>query len=172
MSQDAEVQQFTEWFRAWGAQDPEAWARSQVEEGFNQWARFVFLHQAWQSVIADGDTTWINSLIREADQRPRDPGAAAGPALRRMLVAGVAPEDIADVVRVMQGQLLFNIAYQLSDPGVVQYPSDKMPRVNWELFEVDEDGKPIETIAVLHESVLDTDPTGREMRPRGIARDE
>src|SRR3972149_4949070 len=102
MPHDDEIKQLTEWFSAFGARDPESWARSQVKEGFNQWARFVFLHQAWRSVIADGDTTWIDSLIQEADQRPEDPGAGAGLALKRMLASGVAPLDIADLVRVMQ----------------------------------------------------------------------
>lgn len=172
MSQDDEINQLADRFRAFGAYDPESWARSQVQEGIDQWARFVFLHQAWQSIIADGDTTWIVSLIQESDQRPRDPGAAAGPALQRMLAAGVVPEDITDLVRVMQWRVLFEIAYQLSDPGVVEYPSENMRHVNWALFKIDENGKPLDSINLLHESVLDTDPTGREMRPRGISREE
>jgi hypothetical protein len=45
-----------------------------------------------------------------------------------------------------------------------------MPKVNWELFEVDSTGKPLHPVDGLHESVLDTDPTGREMRPRGVTR--
>jgi hypothetical protein len=59
-----------------------------------------------------------------------------------MLAAGAGREDIAEVVRVMQWSVLAGIAYQLADPGEVEYPSDKMPRVNWTLFEVDKRGKP------------------------------
>ena len=36
--------------------------------------------------------------------------------------------------------------------------------------EVDEGGQPLHPIDGLHESVLDTDPTGREMRPKGVTR--
>lgn len=38
--------------------------------------------------------------------------------------------------------------------------------VRWGLFQVDDDGPPIAPLAGLHESVLETDPTEREMRPR------
>ncbi len=170
MTDEQDIQQWTEHFRMLGAYDPEGWARSQAEESIPQYARFVFLRQAWQSVIADGDTSWIDPQIQQADRRPRDPGAGIGPALKRMLAAGASREDITEVVRVMQSLLLFNIAYQLADPGIVEYPCKDMPQVNWALFEVDEEGQPLHLIDGLHESVLDTDPTGREMRPKGVTR--
>ena len=170
MSKQQEIEKLTEHFRALGAFDPESWARSQIEEGIPQYARLVFLRQAWQSVIADGDTSWIDPEIQEAERRPRQPGAGIGPALKRMLAAGASREDITEVVRVMQWSVLQGIAYQLADPGVVEYPSDETPRVNWTLFEVDDDGQPLHAINGLHESVLDTDPTGREMRPKGVTR--
>jgi len=166
-----ELKRLTEHFRAMGAFDPESWARSQLEEGIPQYARLVFLRQAWKNVIADGDTSWIDPLIQESERRPRDPGAGAGPALKRMLAVGASPEDIAEVVRVLQWHVLAGLAYQLADPGVVDYPSEDLPRVDWTLFEVDEDGQPLHAINCLHESVLDTDPSGREMRPRGIGRE-
>jgi hypothetical protein len=34
------------------------------------------------------------------------------------------------------------------------------------LFQTDDDGQPVVPITGLHESVLDTDPTDREMRPK------
>ena len=170
MSNKLDIQQWAEHFRAFGAHDPESWARSQVEEDIPQYARFVFLRQAWQSVVGDGDTYWIDPQIEMAGQHPRGPGAGIGPALKRMLAAGVSREDITEVVRVMQWRALAGLAYQLGDPGVVEYPSGEMPRVNWTLFEVDEDGQPLNPIDGLHESVLDTDPTGREMRPKGVTR--
>jgi hypothetical protein len=170
MAKEQEIQTLAAHFRALGAHDPDGWARSQVEEGIPQYARFVFLRQAWQSVIADGDTSWIDSQLEEAERHPRQPGAGIGPALKRMLAAGASREDIAEVARVMQWSVLAGIAYQLADPGVVEYPSDEMPRVNWTLFEVDDEGQPLHPIDGLHESVLDTDPTDREMRPKGVTR--
>jgi hypothetical protein len=168
-SQD--LRRLTEHFRALGAFDPESWAKSQLEEGIPQYARLVFLRQAWGHIIAEGDTSWIDPLIQESERRPQDPGAGAGPALKRMLAAGASKEDIAEVVRVMQWEVLAGLAYQLADPGVVEYPSEELPRVNWTLFEVDESGEPLHPIDGLHEGVLDTDPSGREMRPKGVSRE-
>lgn len=166
-----ELQRLTEQFRALGAFDPESWAKSQLEEGIPQYARLVFLRQAWKNILAEGDTSWIDPLIQESERRPRGPGAGAGPALKRMLAAGASREDIAEVVRVLQWQVLAGLAYQLADPAVVEYPSDELPQVSWTLFEVDEDGQPLHPIGGLHESVLDTDPSGREMRPKGVSRE-
>jgi hypothetical protein len=170
MSQQQEIKQWTEHFRALGAPEPESWARSQVKEGIPQYARFVFLRQAWKSVVADADTGWIDPQVEQAERRPRDPGAGIGPALKRLLAAGASREDITEIVRVMQWNLLSGLAYQLSDPGVVDYPSADLPRVNWTLFAVNEEGEPLHPIDGLHESVLDTDPTDREMRPKGVTR--
>jgi hypothetical protein len=165
-----DLHRLTEQFRAMGAVDPESWAKSQLEEGIPQYARLVFLRQAWKNIIADGDTSWIKPLIQESERHPREPGAGAGAALKRMVAAGASREDIAEIVRVMQWQVLAGLAYQLADPGVVDYPTEDLPRVNWALFELDEDGEPLEPIDGLHESVLDTDPSGREMRPKGVGR--
>jgi hypothetical protein len=166
-----QVRQLTEQFRALGAFDPESWAQSQLHEGIPQYARFVFLRQMWKNAVAEGDTTWMDRVLEATRQRPRDPAAGAGPALERMLAAGASRQDVAEVVRVMQWHLLEGLAYALDDPGVVEYPSEEFPRVNWALFEVEEDGEPLHVIDGLHESVLDTDPSGREMRPKGVDRE-
>lgn len=165
MAQESELSRWTERFRALGARDPKSWAESHVHKGIPQYARFVFLRQAWSHVIAEGETSWVDHMIQESERRPRDPGAGAGTALSRMLALGASREDIAEVVRVMQWQVLAGLAYQLSDPGSVDYPSDEFPQVGWALFEIDDDGRPLQPIDGLHESVLDTDPSGREMRP-------
>lgn len=83
-------------FRALGAADPESWARSEVEEGIRQYARFVFLRQAWTNVIPDGDTSWIAVEVAESERHPRGPGAGIGPALTRMLAAGASPDDTGE----------------------------------------------------------------------------
>jgi hypothetical protein len=65
-----DLRRLTEHFRAMGAFDPESWAKSQLEEGIPQFARLVFLRQAWQNFIAEDDTSWINPLIQEAHATP------------------------------------------------------------------------------------------------------
>ena len=37
--------------------------------------------------------------------------------------------------------------------------------ISWGLFQVDQEGSAMKEIGGLHESVLDTDPSGREMTP-------
>ena len=77
---------------------------------------------------------------------------------------GASREDIVDLTRGMQARLLFDICYLLADPSILE---SSVEDLGWALVETDEDFEPTgETISGLHESVLDTDPTGREMRPR------
>jgi hypothetical protein len=153
-----ELHELTALFARLGAPDPESWARSQLEEGIPQLARFVFLREAWKLVVSDGDTQWIGT--QQAEALKGNPGASIGPALTRLLSAGAAAEDITTVVRTMQWQLLFSFCYLLEDPGVLE---PEISDLAWSLVQVDEDGQPIDVIHSLHESVLDTDPSGRNM---------
>ena len=63
----------------------------------------------------------------------------------------------------MQAQLLFSFCYLLEDPGDIEPEAED---VGWALVQVDAEGNTLGTIGALHESVLETDPTGREMRPK------
>jgi hypothetical protein len=148
----------TEIFEQIGAPDPEAWARSQEDEGIPQLARFLFLRQAWKQVIPKDDLTWIDAEL----QTPAgSPGAAAAPALSRLLSLGADKQDIATIVRTMQWQLLFRLCYLLDDPGDLE---DVVSELAWGLFTVDEAGNPLERLEGLHESVLETEPSGTEMK--------
>jgi hypothetical protein len=131
----------------------------------------VFLREAWKNVVGEDDTSWIDTQISAAEEHPRGPGAGIGPALKRLLAAGASREDLTEVVRVMQWELLEALIYQLDDSSVVDYPSGNMPETHWALFQIDEDGEPLEELGCLHESVLDTEPSGREMRPKGVTRE-
>jgi hypothetical protein len=150
-------------FRKLGAPDPDAWARSEVEEGIPQLARFLFLRQAWRLVVTEGDSTWIAGAIQRADGHPDEPYAGVGHALKRLRARGATDEEITDVVRGMQAELLFSLCYLMGDPGDIE---PEAGHVGWALVKVDEQGNVVGNIDALHESVLETDPTGREMRPR------
>jgi hypothetical protein len=162
MSSD-ELTRLGEIFRELGARDPEGWARSQVEHGIPQLARFLFLRQAWSMVIAEGDVKWIADAVERSKADPRAPYSGVGMALERLLARGVELEDVTEVVRGMQAELLFYFCYLLEDPGDV--PAS-VADLSWALVRLDEEDQVVERIHSLHESVLDTDPTGREMRPR------
>jgi hypothetical protein len=158
----ADLGELTALFERLGARNPEGWARSQLDKGIPQLQRFLFLKQAWERIVRDDDTEWVQSEIQQACQHPDAPYAGVGHALRRCMEKGVAAQDLTDVVRGMQANLLFDLCYMLDDP---LFPEDL--DLSWGLFEVDENGKPFSPrIGSLYESVLDTDPTGREMRPR------
>lgn len=152
----------TSLFRKLGAPSPEAWAESQEDEGGDQLARFVFLRQAWRAVVDPTDASWIDAQIKASGERPGEPCAGAGPALERMLAAGADRADVHEVVRAMQYDLLFSLCYLLDDPGSLE---PELADLSWGLFRTDDDGEPTERIESLHESVLETDPSGNEMRP-------
>ncbi len=151
-------------FEKLGAKAPASWAKSQFEEGIPQLARFLFLRQAWRGVVGENDQEWIEQAIAESASHPRDPYAGVGHALARLRARGATDEEITDLVRGMQAKLLFHLCYLLEDPGDVE---PEVEDVVWSLVQTDEDGSALNTVCGLHESVLEMDPTGREMRPRG-----
>jgi hypothetical protein len=161
----SDLTELTKLFETFGASEAEAWANSQLKENIPQLQRFLFLRQAWRRIIAESDTAWIDRQIANADSYPSGPYAGVGAALKRALAKGVSRQDLTDIARGVQGQLLFGVCYLLDDPS---FTEPELRDFAWGLFEVDENDNPIAPrIGALHESVLGTDPTGREMRPRG-----
>jgi hypothetical protein len=68
----------------------------------------------------------------------------------------VSAEDLTEIVRSNQAELLFQFCYLLDDPA---FQEEELSELAWGLFQVDGDGRPTPTrIQSLHESVLDTDP--------------
>ena len=149
-------------FRKLGARDPEGWARSQVGENIPQLARFLFLRQAWRQIVEEGDSSWIVNSIQRAQTHPNEAYAGVGHALKKLRARGATDDEITDVVRGMQAKLLFSFCNLLEDPGDIE---PEVADVAWALVQVDDEGNVLDNIGGLHESVLDTDPTGREMRP-------
>src|SRR3712207_4722967 len=112
-------------FRALGAADPEALAASQLDDGVPELHRFAFLKRLWDQVVKPGDAKWVERTIGQVKSLgDDDPQAAAGPALERMLAAGVDPSDIMKVVWSAQAEMIYNLAFQLDDPefAVAQLP--------------------------------------------------
>ncbi len=158
------LEELTNLFRSAGAPNPEQWARSQVDEGINQLHRFLFLREAWRSVATEDDHAWIELAIKSSLDGPGEPYSAIGASLQRLQSLGAHPEDLTDIVRGMQAQLLFSLCCQMDDGSPEEAAFSK---VGWALVETNAAGEPTERrISGLHESVLVTDPTGREMQPR------
>jgi hypothetical protein len=151
-------QERTDLFARLGAGDPALWAHSEVTEGIPQLARFLFLRQAWKFVVPEADRGWIQ---QQANVDANGPGGAIGAALGRLMAQGIDENALTIVVRVMQWRLLFRLCYLLDDPGSLE---PEVKDIAWRLFQVDREERPIALMGSLHESVLDTEPSGREMR--------
>ncbi len=154
--------QLTALFARLGAREPASWARSQIEEGIPQLARYLFLRQAWRSIVSADDPTWIDKLIAASEDHPDEPYAGRGHALKRLRARGATDDELTDLVRGTQAELLFEFCYLLEDPGDLEEGMD----MSWALFQTNEDGAARSHIAGLHESVLETDPTGREVQEK------
>ena len=76
---------------------------------------------------------------------------------------GAKDHEITDIVRGMQASLLFHLCYLLDEGGDLE---SEVLGIKWGLIQINPDGHPLEPISGLYESVLEMDPTGREMRPR------
>lgn len=162
----SKIRKLAKLFERLGTDDPEGWARSQVKEGIPQFARFVFLKAAWEEVVGPGSDQWIEGRISDWRQTPDAPYAGAGRALHRLLKLGANKHDLTDLVRAMQAELLFSICSLLDGASVPTFLDETMPEVNWMLMHVPEDGgDDPQQVGGLHESVLETDPLGREARP-------
>jgi hypothetical protein len=161
------LDELTDIFTRLGADDPEIWAKSQHEEGINQLHRFLFLRQAWKCVSGEQDDSWIDRQIAHFHRRPDEPYAGVGRALERLLALGADRRDLVDLVRGTQAEALFSFSYLLSDPDLLDDEVEEVREMGWALVEADPEGNPTgRGIGFLHESVLEMDPTHREMRPR------
>jgi len=155
-------------FRELGAPDPESWARSQFREGIQQLARFSFLKGAWRGVVQEGDTGWIEREVELYQKKPNEVGAGAGRAILRLLDLRADTEDVTELVRTMQWQTLFHVC-AVVDSATDDYANPRHPDEHWHLVlhgDLEQCRFDRAQVGGLHESVLETDPTGREMRPR------
>lgn len=150
----------TNLFRKLGAPHPDKWASSQLNEGIPQLHRYLWLRQAWKSVVCGYQ--WIEKEIERARAKPNAPYSGIGQALGRCIEKGIDRADLNEIVRGKQVQLLFALCYLLEDPN---FAEPELREVGWGLFQTDENGNPQQRITGLHESVLATDPTLREARP-------
>lgn len=170
-------------FRALDAEEPEAWALSEVEENIPQLARFIFLRRLWRGAEEwtlppeewfaerapepsddedddDGEDADPSALVAEADG---DADGDAEPAfqdaqqaVRRILAAGADPKDLMEVARAIFLHAAFD-AMQTVDEGYDPEAGEGMP--GWLLTEVGGDlmltGRMLDR---LHEDLFTTEP--------------
>lgn len=148
-----------------GAQDAEGWARSEVSENIPQLTRFLLLRRIWPDFIniwSFKTEEWVHRQIAAAEKSPNGHFADAGAALKRMVEAGVAANDIASLVRMVAYETAFNVMH-LIDEGHDAEASEQSP--GWILMETNTSGEITgRDVGGLHESLLTMDPSGREGR--------
>jgi hypothetical protein len=106
-------------------------------------SREDILKQLWNETINSCmQEHWIDNLIRQSEKNPDAPFADLGPVLKRLLTAGATPRDLSLIARHAAYEAVFGTLYAFSDPGV------------------DDDD-----VEMLHESLISSDPSGREGRP-------
>src|SRR5262245_74292 len=143
MADSKELKQLAAVFRRLGARKPESWARSQLEDGIPQLERFLFLRQAWRSVVAEDDPAWIDREIERAQQHSEAPYSGIGRALNAMRKAAVDDMDVIDLVRGAQAELLFRLCYLLEDPSLEEA---ELADINWSLMRLNDEDEPLEAI--------------------------
>jgi hypothetical protein len=125
-----------------------------VDEGLNGKGREKrvatrdeFLGHLWTDVIdVLSRDQGLDNVIANCKRRPRDAFGDVGPAIERMLAAGVSRADLCRLLRLTAYEAVFGTLYSLSEPGLA----------------------PEEDPSTLHEELLMADPSGRDGR-RGPA---
>lgn len=106
--------------------------------------REEFLQHLWTAIINPvfRDAT-LDNIINSCRRDPDGAFADAGPAIERMLAAGISRRDLRLVLRLVAYEAVFGTLYSLSEPGL------------------DED----DDASTLYEELLMADPSGLEGRP-------
>ena len=166
MDKQFELESLTKIFKDAGASEPELWASSQINEGINQLGRFSFLKTITSGWLKENDIEWVNNQIEYDYSKPGDPCSQLPKALKEMLDKNVNRNAIVDLIRVIQYDTLYQVCATIdmtSEPDT--------PVRAWGLYEQDEDENPLDSINSLSESLLNFDPSGNEMRPRGYSKE-
>lgn len=132
-------------FKELGAQDPEEWARSEISENIPQLARFMVLRALWREAISP----WMDASALS------DVAAA-----QRLIDAGADRHDVLLVARAGAYEAVAAAVHILDEGGD---PDARESDLGWHLVETDAECKPTgREIGGLHESLLETDPSGNE----------
>ncbi|MGW2828846.1 hypothetical protein [Streptomyces sp. NPDC001286] len=141
---------------ALGAEDPQGWAESEVQENLPQLARYRLLRALSQDIEA-WDTASIDSLragMKAEGAHPTDPVAEA-----------------AWIARAVARETVFGILYRLADPDSDDLPTDLRQQLpGWVLMETTPAGEPTHRVLdALHEDLDTMDSPAEAPRSRTVA---
>lgn len=132
-------------FETLGADDPESWARSQIEEGLPHLARYMLLRSLWAGCI----DSWSGP-----DALEQVPAAA------RLLAAGADRVDLVRLARAAAYEAVFAVLGTVDEGTDVNVSGID---AGWVLVETGEDGSATSRVlSGLHEELLSMDPDGRD----------
>ena len=81
--------------------------------------REELVEHLWQTVINPlRDPQWIDNVLANCRRAPDSGFGAVGPALERVLAAGVSPRDLCLINQLTAYEAVFGTLYALGDPGV------------------------------------------------------
>lgn len=144
-----------ETFRLLGADDPESWAVSEVEEGIPQLAMYVFLRRALELFSERSLERWVQSVVHgHASQH-----ALAKQALSRIFERGIPREDVRCILDSFGCDVLMEFCCLIDNTCSSHFDDDqlnrKMAHIDWRLYAVDDNGNPTSPMEGLHEIVND-----------------
>jgi hypothetical protein len=162
-----EALDLVEQFKALGADDPESWARPEIDGNVAQLTRFLFLRTIWSTVVEEwtrDPKRWVEIATKAAVKGGEDPYyGEAGSALSRVLAVGVSMADIGSIARMVAWQTAFSVLYCIDEGSD---PSEGASAAGWVLLETDASGNPTgRPLEGLHDELLDVGRSVREARP-------
>lgn len=147
------TEELTRLFELLGAEDPADWAASQVDEGIPQLAMFVFLKRASRLLGNDGLNGWLSSLIHGRVGDSKTVAAA------RSLSDEEHRKELLIVLRQLYQSLLMEFCCLLDNTSGEHFDdphvANQLIDVDWRLFAVDTEGKPVASMSALHELLDD-----------------
>lgn len=135
----------TQRMRELGADDPQAWASSEIDEDIAQEARWLVIRQVREAV------TWSSENLRSL------------PEVARLLDAGADPAAVLAAVREVAREAAFSVLEVIDEGGAPDAPDDAP---SWALMElrIGSDGEAAfsgRDVGALHESLGFPDADGR-----------
>ena len=149
-------------FRKLGVRDPEAYAQSEVERGMPVLALMYFLRRAFDELVQDNDTSWMKPVLHSSHFP-----TSCRRSLERILKAGVDRQDVTQLVRCMQHELLVDLVFLIDGTTAYHFDDPELRKhlgpVGWTLFQVDDNGHPTAPMKAMHE-LLDEIDSGARLR--------
>ena len=164
---EAEKQTLTRILRRLGATNAESLAQSQLREGIDQLAIFVFLKQAWEHIIdAEHPDEWIDTALAIGAESRDEYWKPQADAIKSVLGRGVSRSELGKFIQCVQYGTLNAMCFLLDGNGFASplnvAADEDWPRINWQLHQTDDEGKVLRRLAFLHEFSDGETPDGKQ----------